>query len=381
MPLLALAALLVALAPGEGFGADAQQSLSFPTSASVSPDGYGWALTTAGVEVTSDYGRRFTLIEPPAAIAAHVTTVAVDGRDVVVAGLSDAFVNNRIPILLARSHDAGATWTTETLPRAKGQPGSVALVSRGGVLVGLTLTDVAGGPSSEGEWYATADGGATWTRRDAPSGNTIVPAAGALWQTGNVLATYLERSGDGGRSWSFVRLPFPTPTRELSRYSALLTIAGSLRDGAVALVVASAVPRKTTARVALYLSSDGGRHWRARWRGSFADPGGGDEVVAAAIAADTVWIAPVGAPEIVRVPASGPALTVRAAGLLAGGAVVTLSAITPSSAWATDEAGRCPSGKASCHDIYGLFRTADGGRRWSALDLTPSAPESATAAP
>ena len=322
MPLLALAALLVALAPGEGFGADAQQSLSFPTSASVSPDGYGWALTTAGVEVTSDYGRRFTLIEPPAAIAAHVTTVAVDGRDVVVAGLSDAFVNNRIPILLARSHDAGATWTTETLPRAKGQPGSVALVSRGGVLVGLTLTDVAGGPSSEGEWYATADGGATWTRRDAPSGNTIVPAAGALWQTGNVLATYLERSGDGGRSWSFVRLPFPTPTRELSRYSALLTIAG-----------------------------------------------------------DTVWIAPVGAPEIVRVPASGPALTVRAAGLLAGGAVVTLSAITPSSAWATDEAGRCPSGKASCHDIYGLFRTADGGRRWSALDLTPSAPESATAAP
>ncbi|HUX65602.1 MAG TPA: hypothetical protein VMV42_00510, partial [archaeon] len=122
--------------------------------AGILPSGSGWVLTTAGLELTPDGGNSFTLLPYPIPVL-NIDDVAIKGPHVMVAGAINFF-----PIVKS-SYDFGATWKTVTLPAGSGNAGFARFVTQDGTLIGMLVTDVT--PFSVAEWYATSDGGATWT--------------------------------------------------------------------------------------------------------------------------------------------------------------------------------------------------------------------------
>jgi photosystem II stability/assembly factor-like uncharacterized protein len=147
------------------------------------------------------------------------------------------------PYLLL-SHDTGATWQAESLPRAAGPLSSVHFFdARNGLLISAP-----GEQDSPGRvFYVTADGGQTWTpvrqgMRFQP-GTTVdfaSPQAGFAWNPNATGAPLIYATTNGGRTWTryFPRLSFVTA-----------------RTGFV-------VGPTHYAPEHLYRTDDGGRTWR-----------------------------------------------------------------------------------------------------------------------
>ena len=120
------------------------------------------------------------------------------------------------PYLLV-SHDTGATWQAEPLPRAAGPLGSVHFFdARNGLLVSAPVEQ-----DSPGQvFYVTADGGRTWTpvrqgMRFQP-GTTVdfaSPQAGFAWNPNATGVPLIYATTNGGRSWTryFPRLVTARP--------------------------------------------------------------------------------------------------------------------------------------------------------------------------
>ncbi|HUX65797.1 MAG TPA: hypothetical protein VMV42_01495 [archaeon] len=330
--------------------------------AGISPSGSGWVLTTAGLELTPDGGNSFSLVSYPIPVL-NIDDVVIKGPHVMVAG-----VINFSPVLKS-SNDVGATWKTVTLPAGSGNAGFARFVTQNGTLVGMLVTDVTSSNFSSAEWYATSDGGATWTHHSIPSGGAVTAAGGDLWLAGGPQFASLYKSADRGVTWSKVSTPSATINNNVG---AALSVPGQLKNRNVILVASGASESLTPIFWAnVYVSSDLGAHWKVLARTNFVGNIGSGVPVAASVVANSVWLGGTTDQGIAVISAKG-ALT-KTSGMRAvysGGWITSMMPFGNSSAWVTTVNGKCPSGKSSCREVSALIGTVNAGKTWSLVDLS-----------
>jgi hypothetical protein len=332
-----------------------------PPRDNISPNGAGWALTTRGLEITSNGGASFEVVNTPVPVAS-VGDVSFNGTAIVIAGWKN------FKPWVQYSTNMGASWTVAQLPQGSGNAGGVQLVTDNNVVVGMMITDVTSSNFSAGEWYPTPNGGLTWSHYAAPSGGPVTASHGVLWIVGGPVGNRLYKSTDSGSSWSNVLLPTAVVAK-----GAALSLPGAFRNGVLALVAQTPTSNSgSTYGLAVYLSSDRGAAWSLG--GNMSLPGSIGYGVGAttAISSNVLWIgSSSGVPRIVRFVEGGGFSVTTSVGPYRQGFVSALSGQNATSLWATVQDGVCPSGKASCMQVGSLSATNDSGQNWSLVNLTP----------
>jgi hypothetical protein len=333
--------------------------------AALASDGSGWSLTTAGLELTNDGGQSFSVVSSPIA-ASNVTDVVVSGSDVTVAGVTSSS-SGGFELQTAYSLDDGSTWTevTPSPPSFGAQAGAAQLVSSGGTVIGMLVTDQTSSAFSQGNWYSTSNDGRTWSEFRAPCGGTVTDVAGDLWLVGGPLNDELYLSTDLGQTWSQVTVPASVASAE-----AALSVPGALSNGDI--VLTATIPNQASGapEVGVYTSADLGQTWTLLIQTSL--PGSIDQgaVTASSVAGGSVWLGAPSGSEVVVVSSNGIASPAMSSAIYS--TVGTVDAISGTAAWAIASSSQCPFGKSSCSESTALFETTDGGTNWSQVNLTPS---------
>lgn len=330
-------------------------------SANILPDGYGWVLTTAGLELTSNGGTSFTVAQTPIPTP-NIHDVAVNGKHIHIAGV----INGSPAIEL--SHDSGATWNAVALPTGSGHAGVAQFVTNRGILIGLLVTDVSSSNSSSCEWYSTPDGGLTWTLHAMPAAGVVTDVDTDLWLAAGPQFTTLYRSSNQGATWTKVQGPDSTTNNV-----GALSVLGQLKNGDVVLA-STAMNGETSSKfgVTIYLSGDRGITWKFLAHTSFAGQINFGETVTGAIYDDSIWLGSPTDQRVIIISSNGTMTSTRDTGdIFPGGAIYSISPTGSSTAWVTAMNDQCPSGKTSCTEVGALFRTVDSGKSWSKVNLTP----------
>ncbi len=157
---------------------------------------------------------------------------------------------------VAATDDSGRTWTTSTLAVGAGLPvESASLDFAGDGLHGLLALVVVHSSGVEGasQLWSTGDGGLSWTQLPdfGPAGDVTVVSAEDAWAVSGI-GGLLERSTDGGVSWSTVTLP-SNPYVLGPVYFADAT------HGLV--LVADLAPTEDADDFVIYSTTDGGQTW------------------------------------------------------------------------------------------------------------------------
>lgn len=341
--------------------ASSSNSFPAPPRDGLSSNGSGWALTTKGLEITSNGGASFALVSTPVPVAT-IGDVAVSGSSIVLAGSKD------LAPWVHYSSDHGATWATANLPAGSGNAGGVRLVTEHGTVVGMLVSDITSSNFSAGEWYATSDGGRTWTYDAAPSGGTVTSSNGKIWLVGGPQSNLLYKSTDAGSSWSKVSIP-----QAVIADGAALTVPGALSNGDVVLVAVTPSSNSgSTFGLVVYLSRDQGTTWNLKASTSYPGLIGPGVSATSVISSNVLWIGtPSGRPRLFHYTDGGGLTPTNSLGLYQEGLVSEVSALSGFSAWVTVQNGACPSGKSSCMEVGSLLTTSDGGQTWSQVNLTP----------
>ena len=331
----------------------AAEPVGNPLEAHLLPGGFGWALSTSGLVLTSDAGSTWRAATPPGLAPADIRAVRfVDSESGYVVALAGA---GRQAFVLWRTADGGLTWTSAALPMPASidaaAPVTLSAPDASHVFVSLSLQQGLGrlGP---GVLLASANGGHTWSRSVLPGAGEVAFTAGRRgWLAPAVGGLY--RTGDGGRTWRLASLRAPAGFRSERPLAALPTFS----DPGQAVVPVT-FRRGARSALSFLTSRNGGLAWRAA-----ATVGG--RRVAAAIVDATSWIALVdngrrvvgfeNGKRVRAIATSGLPLTAR------GFDLESVSFSSATTGWAT--VSTC------CTRDESLYRTVDGGASWALLSL------------
>lgn len=332
-------------------------------SAGISLAGNGWVLTTAGLELTANGGASFYVVHSPIPTL-NIHDVAIRGKHVLVAG-----VINGSPVI-ELSEDSGATWKVVPLASGSGNAGVAQFVKKNGIIVGLLVTDVTSSNFSSGEWYATSDGGVTWTHHEMPAAGLVTAVGGDLWLSAGPLFTSLYRSDNQGVTWTRVLIPAAASANGNG-----LSVPGQFNNGDIVLVTtAMNLDGEHKFGVRVYVSGDRGATWKILTHTSFAGHISSGELVISAVFNNTLWLGSPTDHEVVTILPNGKvALASTTNEIYPGGAINSISPTGNSSAWVTTTKGICLSGKTSCTEVGVLIKTTDKGKTWFVANLEPSA--------
>jgi photosystem II stability/assembly factor-like uncharacterized protein len=192
---------------------------------------HGWAISADSLYMTDDGGATWRWLRSvPVGSASSVTFADPDHGWLVVWPTGDLLEM----LAVDRTSDGGRTWQRVTIPA--GRRGAFMRLAFSDALHGvLAVDDATSATMSPGILWATADGGATWSRVGALPPTLIdgvrFSDPGTLWALGSTMtrtpaaarASKLFVSRDGGRTWQVVSLPAPpaelggTATLELPR--------------------------------------------------------------------------------------------------------------------------------------------------------------------
>lgn len=333
------------------------------SSADITPGGFGWVLTTAGLELTANGGTSFSVVHSPIP-ALDIHDVAINEVHVHIAG-----VINNSPVI-ERSDDSGATWKVVALPQGSGNAGAAQFVIDRGTIAGLLVTDVTSSNFSSGEWYATSNGGVTWTLHEIPAAGVVTAVAGDLWLSAGPHFTSLYRSDNEGATWTKVLIP----AAALANRNAV-SVPGQFTNGNIVLVStamnSSGAPKYG---VTVYVSGDLGGTWKVLTHTAFAGLISSGETVTSAVFNNTIWLGSPTDQRVVTISSNGivaPASTTNE--IYSGGSISSISPTASSAAWITTMKGQCLSGKTSCDEVGVLIKTVDSGKTWFTVNLIPSA--------
>ena len=338
-------------------------SATSPPVAGILSNGDGWALTTIGLELTTDGGQSFKHVQTPT-LYSRIQGVAWNGSNLVIAWVTGGQVD------VAYSPDQGATWVTEPSLPTQIPAGSIDLVTQNGLPIGMLVTEESSSNFSYGAWFKTTDNGRTWSEYSAPSGGTVTIAGGSLWLVGGPTSGLLFQSSDNGTSWSRAVLPLT-----VSATQSAISIGGALGSGAVVLVAAAPSTVSNTVVLTAFSSSDSRNSWvdLAQW--SYPGSIGVGVTAPAAVGNGSIWVGEPagGAVWILKIDGTTGMPSSQAAPALPSNGVSSVATTGTSGGWATTASGVCTSGKTSCTQSGNLFATADDGTTWRTVNLSASA--------
>ncbi len=173
---------------------------------------------------------------------------------------------------LAVTNDGGATWNT--LSPELFETGAVAALSAAvhldrldAATAWLTVQRASGSNFDQGALFQTTDGGETWSRLPAPSGNPVrFVTANTGWIAGGPDGSDLFRTLDGGRSWENQQIVQVDPQNEL-RYRFILPLFDWLGRGVLPVLVND----NDVAHLDIYLTKVTGDSWEYASRIAVSD--------------------------------------------------------------------------------------------------------------
>jgi len=323
-------------------GAAGNSLKSAPLDAALVTADFGWVLTADELLLTADGGASFQASKLDIPAGEGKAAFFTDAQHGWVATVTDMQ-----SLTVARTVDGGNTWdyakitTPEPIGRLSIGFGDQA---QGGLLAKMQTSNA----FSRGFFYATADGGKSWTAAgEAPAGGQIaVEPGGRVWLAGGVMADQLYTSKDLGSSWSQPNLGVKPAGVGLPSGGMLPVTVG---DG-------------TTARLALLTTADAG----ASWHESASVPLQGDQGIPAALAVNgsVVMVADPSGGRVHR-GSKAAVKSIGAQGLPASVSRLTLA--DQSHGWALASSGHCSNGKKACFITYSLVSTDDAGDSWKEL--------------
>lgn len=331
-------------------------------SANISPDGHGWVLTTAGLELTSNNGDTFNTVQSPIPTP-NIHDVAVNGAQIRI-----ATVINGSPVV-ELSSDFGATWKVVSLPEGSGNAGVAQFVTESRMVVGMLVTDVTSSNFSSGEWYSTLDGGLMWVHHEIPAAGVVTSANGNLWLVAGPQFKTLYRSSNHGAAWTKVTTPDSASTN-----AEAFSMPGEFINGDMVLV-ATEMNLATASKfgVTIYLSSDLGVTWKVSTHTAFAGQINSGEAITSGIYGNSIWLGSAIDQKILIISSDGTMTsTTSTNAIFPGGGIYSLTPTRNSTAWVTAMSDQCPSGKTSCTEVGALLKTVDSGKSWSIVNLTPA---------
>ena len=261
-----------------------------PPASFLATDGHGDAfLFDPGLFVTHDGGQAWVPVHQPGTVLA----VATAGRSAWMVRADCLPHGQACQLRLLESANGGQTWTATpaqpagaTVPEVGGQPGQEGAAGQTWLLrTGRSSAYVLSSPAGDVApvWF-TADGGATWSARQVRCGVAARSVTLAAAPDGTLLAVCAGQPGmgfqaksaaqsvNGGRSWA-VHAPCP-PAHLICRR------AGPLDFGYLAQIatVSPGTAFLVGGRSSLLVTTDGGSHWRTV-RPPLGDTSGGTSQV------------------------------------------------------------------------------------------------------
>jgi photosystem II stability/assembly factor-like uncharacterized protein len=258
-----------------------------------------------------------------------------------------------------RTGDGGATWSKAALDQFGSFQLSALQVTFANAQDGWALASLSEITNDRpGVLYRTIDGGATWTRSQAPIGGAIQFAnATTGWIIGgrvNYARNLLYITQDGGRTWAEQRLDLP-----------LDAATANIMIGAPAFFSTSAgmIAVNLEKRVQIYRTADGGRTWTSAY--SFPlQPG--DHIALPILAArDANGLLVIGAG--VYATADSGANWKQVSANLNLGSALALGLNPDGAGWTVIAKGWCPAQFTSRCNNTQLLITNDGGLTWAAV--------------
>lgn len=321
--------------------------------ASIGP-GLSWVQLADGhAAMSTDAGVTWRALQAPRPPAPGAS-IALAGRTLTVAALTDSAV------VVQRSADGGATWTSETHKLSQAADSANVVASADGREVAVATTV----PGSAG----TSDGHATLlvgpangrlVQRDTPGTAEVAWSGGRLLMPGGPQRSRLYLSADDGRSWAAQPVAGPVaPDHDVAPDQPVFGAPVALGDGAVVPVTSYA---GTRANAVLYRTVDGTRFDELGELALDGDIGPGVAMATSSYGPDAVVVADPFTTAL-HVVASGRQTTVPGTGL--PGPVDSLSFQTATDGLAQVTVSGCRHGKSDCFEQLRVYRTTDGGATW-----------------
>lgn len=335
----------------------------------MSAPGIAWARSERQLFHTVDGGAHWLVAAGPDVSGGHIDDSAfISGRHAVLTVVSATGA-----LTVARTEDAGVSWTNVSVALGDGSPHGKTSLSFVSDLVGwLSVEHQHGsGVAGSSELFVTADGGRSWQSiqtHDSPSAR-VGPIRFASDRIGWGLdypRDKLFRTTDGGRSWTEVSLPVPPPlTGQQGVRRATLVLPSFFGSSGV---LPAFFDSPSGREVAFYVTTSGGQNWiptTPLFDAEFAIYGAGLPLPTSILSRDA-WAV-----------ASGPGLYISLDGggtwrhAIAPGAVGARDVVMASTneLWLSYAATRCSSKGVGCTTLSGLERSQDAGVTWSHVAL------------
>jgi hypothetical protein len=314
--------------------------------------GLGWLTTSGGLFVTEDAGGAWRKWNLPTRADTVLGVALLGPRQALIAA------NTGTGVGVSASNDGGASWQAAQLGSATVEPTDAEFAYQGQRVVGLLVQQPSSSNFSLADWYATKDGGRTWSRHEAPAaGKVSVTGDGTVWLAGGPARNQLFKSADGGASWAPVTLP-----KKLASGAFAVDPPTTGPEGVTLLAVT--VPGAEKSSVVVLTSRDKGRSWTESARAELdVSVGGGVTLPTSPGPGDSLMVAAPDGSAVVRVPlAGGPARRLPPRGLVGG--IVGMTLTDDRLGWATYAVSSCKDDKTTCTSQTGLLVTRNGGETW-----------------
>lgn len=264
-------------------------------------------------------------------------------------------------VTVARTVDAGESWTRTTLPGVYPDGyGPVSFSFEDARHGWLTVGTVHSASFAGSALYTTSDGGASWRRLGTfPFAGPIFFRAGRGYALAGVGGQSLQTTTDGGRSWHRIALPIPAGLRARTRTLAFVPTRHR--------VAVEAWFEETSMKypvVLLILTSRDGKTWAStkRLTAGFGAFGAGTTLPVTP-APNGGWLA---TNAFALFHSTSHGWTSKPTRLLGDAQIAFPTALT---GFALVQFGHCVNVKQGCTSESVVARTTDGGKHWAALAL------------